>query len=99
MGLSFSLLAKPISWVLGTILALLGYIWADHKKEVKAIGKRLDEEHYSKEVIDLKLKPLEEAVQDNTESNKELISAVNALNVSIARINGFTKHRTDTERL
>lgn len=98
-GPSTAVILKPLAWVagilVGFIVTLFGYIWHGHKKEVDAIHNKLDNHYYPKEIIDLKLEKLEEAVEDNTASNKELISSVNKLNLTLARMNGISQHRPD----
>ena len=99
MDVSLSILAKPVTWFFGLILTLLGYIWTEHKKEVKANSYKIaniEKKYYSKEVIDLKLEKLEQAVEENTTVNKELVKSVNQLNITLAGMNGFSHNRGNT---
>ncbi len=70
--------------VLGTgAVAIVGWFWA----MLLSLKKRIDETYTkeeTKEIVDLKLQPLINAVDSNTRVNERLVEVVNDLRMSLA---------------
>ena len=97
MGSEFSaFIVKPLTWFLGILIGLVTYIWSEHKSDVKNLKKKLEEEYYNKETIDIKLDHLTKAVEENTGANRDVRDALQDLTITIARMNGSTNSRRDT---
>ena len=77
--------SKPLVWLLGLAKGLIIYVWFRHTKDVDAIKKDLKENYYNKETTDLKINPVKDAIDKNTEATEKLHESVNKLAVQVAK--------------
>lgn len=92
-----SALWKPLVWVFGGLLALIKglliYIWVkttgeikENKKSVDDLKEKIEDGYYTREHIDLIVKPLKESIDRSNEIHTQLNTSVEKLTVKIERL-------------